>query len=262
MSSATTAIKRFIAPYVASMDASGAASHVYVQQETVNIAGIDYEFTSALGEAASIQLLNAFTRTGKAVDGNLNVTLSDSNAFQSVLRSVINGANQATNGGQNATSQLVIDLHNGLLEAIKGDALINTVQNVDFTDVSVTIDASSGTIDMATNMTDERCTLIYNQIPWGGRVGVYQDSSENAITSALPLVGGDVLTFVFDVDLSDVVPAKSQVDITTSADPDDVITGQVAGKYTSSLHYNLATKRIAFNIRINGDSGDQLALKA
>ena len=260
--SVTTASARFIAPYVATMNATGAADYVYIQQETVSIAGIDYEFDITLGSGQAKLLLEAFTASGKGVDASFNVTLSNSAHFQQVLVGIIGAAVRSSNS-KTAAQQLGSDLHNGLLAAIKGDSLINSVENVDFTNVSVTLDASGGAADMATNMNDERCRLIYTQIPWGSRVGKYQDASENPTTSALPLLAGDILTFVFDVNVSDVVPNKSQTDINTAADPAAVTTGTEAGKYTSSLHYDLASKRLAFNATMPGTAGDELAgLKA
>ena len=263
--SASTGSARFIAPYVATMNASGSADYVYVQQENVTIAGIDYEFDSVLLPATAEKLLNAFTVSGKGVDATLNVTLATPAAFKEVLTAVINGAEAASNASttKTATTQLEADLGAGLLAAISADDLINAVQNVAFTNVDVVIDASGGADDMATNLTNERCRLIYTQIPWGSRDGKYQDASENPTTSALPLLAGDVLTFVFDVDLSDVTPSKSQTDINTSADPAGVTSGTVSGNYTSTLHYNLASKRIAFNIQMPGTAGEQLSnLKA
>jgi hypothetical protein len=259
---ASTGAAKFVVPYVASMDASGAADYVFVQQETVAIAGIDYEFDAILTVERAAALCNAFTVSGKGVDESLNVVLSDAAGLQAVLTSVINGANEAENASSSktATTQLEYDLHQGLLAAINSDNLLNTVQDVDFINVDVTIDSSGGAADMTDNLSDERCRLIYTQIPFGLR---YQDASENSEISALPLLGGDVITFVFDVDLSDVVPAKSQVDINTSADPAGVTTGQEAGNYISGIHFNLASKRIAFNIAMPGDAGAELTgLKA
>lgn len=260
--SASTTGTRFIAPYVASMDASGAADYQYIQQETVSISGIDYEFDVTLDASGAAKLLNSFTVSGKGTDASFNVVLSNSADFQAVLASVINGADEASKAGKTATTQLEADLLAGLLQAINVDDLINTVQDVGFTNVDVTIASAAGAADMASNLTNERCRLIYTQIPWGSRDGKYMDASENQTTSALPLLGGDVLTFVFDVNLSDVVPAKSQEDVNTSADPADVTSGQAAGNYTSGLHYDLASKRIAFNIAMPGSAGQELVLKA
>jgi hypothetical protein len=259
--SASTTSTRFIAPYVASMDASGAADYEYIQQETVSISGIDYEFDVTLDASGAAKLLNAFTVSGKGTDSNFNVVLSNSADFQAVLASVINGADEASNAttSKTATTQLEADLEAGLLAAINVDDLINTVQDVGFTNVDVTIASAAGAADMASNLTNERCRLIYTQIPWGSRNNKYMDADENQTTSALPLLAGDVLTFVFDVDLSDVEPAKSQDDVNTSADPAGVTSGTSAGNYTSGLHYNLASKRIAFNIAMPGASGEELA---
>jgi hypothetical protein len=261
--SASTAAARFIAPYVASMDASGAADYQYIQQETVSISGIDYEFDATLDASGAAQLLNAFTVSGKGTDASFNVVLATSADFKSVLASVINGADAATKNNKTATTQLEADLLAGLLQAINVDDLINTVQDVGFTNVDVTIASAAGAAAMAAGLTAERCRLIYTQIPWGTRNNKYMDASENQTTSALPLLAGDVLTFVFDVDLSDVVPAKDREDVNQGADPAGVTSATSAGNYTSGLHYNLASKRIAFNITMPGTAGSELAgLKA
>jgi len=263
-STASTAAAKFVAPYVASMDASGAADFVYIQQETVSITGIDYEFDVTLSSANTKKLLEAFTVSGKGVDASFNVTLSSSADFREVLMAVINGAQEASNAGTNktATTQLEADLHAGLVAAIGTDSLINTVENIDVTGVDVTIDSSGGSANMADNLSDERCRLIYTQIP-AAALNLYMDGSENQTTSALPLKGGDVLTFVFDVNVSDVVPNKSQTDVNTGANPQGVTSGTSAGNYTSNLHYDLASKRIAFNLTMHGTAGAVIAgLKA
>jgi hypothetical protein len=81
------------------------------------------------------------------------------------------------------------------------------------------------------------------------------DASENQVTSALPLQGGDVLVFVWDVNLGDVTPNKSQVDVTGA------IGTPVAGGYTSNLHYNEPSKRCAFALTMAG-SGKIANLRA
>jgi hypothetical protein len=257
---ATTASNRFIAPYVASMDADGSANFVYVQQETVSITGIDYQFDVTLDEALTKKLLEAFTVSGHGVDDDANVTLEAPQDLQDVLKEVINGASFEAKRAVGAddigvTEQLRRDLWAGLYAAIGADNLVNTVENLDVTDVSVIVDSSGGAADMASEMTDDRATVIYTQIPAAG-LNVYMDaSSEEQDTSALPLSGGDVLTFVFDIDLSNVVPSKSQVDITGTEGT------AVEGKYTSGLHFNLASKRCAFNLTMAG-TGKISGLKA
>jgi len=267
MSVSTTSV-RMIAPYVADMDASGAASFDIVRQEEYQIDGIDYEFDAELSDAKSVQLLNCFTVTGKGpsnanpADANFNVALTDAATLQALLMSVINGEDEAVavSGGNTATSQLAVDLHTGLVAAIAGDDLINTAENVDVSNVSVTIDSSGGAANMAAGLTDNRCKLIYTQVP-KTTLNLYMDASENATTSALLLKKGDTLTFVFDINLSDVVPAKEWVDVT--ADP-GVTTGgaaqadatPVADKYESSLHYDLATKRVAFNVKLSEEPAE------
>jgi len=255
--SSSTGANHYVVPVVAAMDASGEANFAYVQQETVSITGIQYTFSKQLDSTNSKKLLNAFTVSGKGE--NLVVTLSAGADLEAVLASVINGADVATNGATNATSQLVADLHAGLTAAIGTDSLINTVENLDVTDVEVTIDASGGAAAMATGLTDAKCDLIYTQIPKAA-LNLYMDASENQVTSALPLQQGDTITFVFDVNLSNVVPAKTQVNTGETGAANGG--GNVEGAYTSTLHYNLASKRIAFNIQMSGSSGAFAGLKA
>lgn len=262
MSTAQTGSSRIVCPYVASMAASGEATYVYVQQETVQIAGIDYEFDVSLNATNTKKILEAFTVSGKGVDASLNVVLSASGDFHEVLMGAINGSWVAKRSANSKTpsQQFAADLHTGLLAAINIDALANTVQNVDFTGVAAYLDSSGGARDMANNMNDERCRLLYTQIS-PASLYLYTDGSgaEDISCNALPLKGGDVLSFVFDVDLSNVTPAKSQTDINTSADPTGVTSGQVAGNYTSGLHFNLASKRIAINLAMDGTVGEKIS---
>jgi len=255
--SATTAAKRFVVPFVAAMDASGAAAFDYVQQETVSIAGIKYIFDRTINEVSSINVLNCFTVSGNGPSGEgFQVTVSDVATLHSTLISIINGNVNRNENGKSLQQQLIADLHAGLTAAISDDDLINTVENLDVTDVDVTIDASGGASNMITGLTAARCNLIYTQIP-KETLNLYMDASENQTTSALPLQKGDTLTFVFDVNLSDVVPVKSYLN--TGADATALsapLSGTaVSNKYTSSLHYDLPSTRIAIDLKLFGDSG-------
>ena len=264
MSASTTSANHYVVPFVAAMDASGSAAFEYVQQETVSITGIDYTFDAQLSSANSKKLLEAFTVSGNGPADSFLVTLSNSADLQAVLASVINGADEAKNGAADATSQLIADLHAGLTAAIGTDTLINTVENLDVTAVDVTIDAAGGAAAMAAGLTDAKCDLIYTQIPEAAlnlyKKGGSGTDQEDQVTDALPLQQGDVITFVFDVDLSDVVPTKTQVNTGETGAANGG--GDVAGEYTSSLHYNLASKRIAFNIQMSGSTGAFSGLRA
>lgn len=264
--SVSTSATRMIAPFVAEMDASGAATFDIVQQESYQIDGVDYEFDTTLSDANSKQLLRCFTVTGNGptnanpADPNFNVALTDAATLQALLMSVINGADEASSGGNTATSQLEVDLHTGLVAAIAGDNLVNTAENVDVSNVSVTIDSSGGAANMAAGLTDTRCKLIYTQIP-RTTLNLYMDASENTTTASLPLKSGDKLTFVFDINVSDVVPVKTWVDVTANPGVQDAPSdanpaaqadaAPVSENYASSLHYDLAKKRVAFNVQLS-----------
>lgn len=290
MASATTGLNKFICPFVAAMDASGAANFSYVQQETVMIAGIDYNFAATLDAPDTKSLLEAFLVSGNGPDNGFSVTLSGSANLQTVLAKYINSAVETASPaagaavGRTLNAQLVEDLKNGLKAAINGagayagantdpsDNLINTVENLDVTGVEVTVNAAGGAAAMAAGLTDathgqNRCELIYTQIP-PANLNVYMDSSENQVTSALPLQGGDVLVFVWDVDVDDVVPTKAQVDVTgangaqaASGAQSQTTVSNVAGAYTSALHYNEPSKRCAFALTMAG-SGKIAGLRA
>lgn len=256
--SSTTGSKHYVVPFVASMDASGAATFEYVQQETVSIAGIKYFFDRTINEVSSINTLNCFTVSGNGPADGFNVTLSDPAAMHSLLMSIING--NAIRGGSNTLrQQLIADLHAGLQAAIGADALVNTVENLDVNDVDVTIDSSGGASNMIAGLTDAKCDLIYTQIPKAA-LNLYMDASENQTTSALPLQKGDVLTFVFDVNVSDVEPVKSQVNTGETGAANGG--GNVSGEYTSTLHYDLPSVRIAIDLKLSGESGAYTGLKA
>jgi len=293
MSSVSTALNKFICPFVAAMGATGSANYAYVQQEKVTIAGIDYNFAATLSAADTKKLLEAFTVSGNGPANGFNVTLSGSGDLQAVLAAYIASALETSSpaagavAGRTLNAQLVADLANGLKAAINGagayasapndgtgpafgaappnsiDGLINTVENLDVTNVSVTVDALGGALAMATGLTDARCDLIYEQIPATG-LNLYMDASENQVTSALPLAGGDVLVFVWDVDLQDVVPVKSQLQVPAGQTPGTapVSVADIAGNYTSGLHYNEPAKRCAFALTMAGGSGKITGLRA
>jgi hypothetical protein len=284
MATANTEAGKYICPFIAAMGATGAAAYQYVQQETVSIAGIDYNFAATLDAADTKSLLEAFTVSGNGPSSgaglNFSVVLSGSVALQTVLAKYIGSALETASPAAGAAlsrtlkAQLIEDLKNGLKAAIMGnpgagayagansapaDNLINTVENLDVTGVDVTVDAAGGAAAMAAGLTDatdgqDRCEVIYTQI-LPAALNVYMDASENQVTSALPLQGGDVLVFVWDVDLSDVVPAKTQMDVTGAQGT------AVAGAYTSNLHYNEPSKRCAFALTMNG-SGKIEGLRA
>jgi hypothetical protein len=265
----------YVCPFIADMDASGEANIAYVQQHIVSITNIDYEFDATLSAENTAKLLNAFTVSGTGPDstGNLgagdasgsqfNVTLSSASHLQDVLQAVINGAEAdvATNGDKTATSQLKDDLVTALKAVFNSDDLINTVEN--YNGISVTIASAEGAAAMASGLDDDFCKLLYSQIP-KTQLNVYMDTSENQLTDALPLQGGDVISFVFDVALGAVTPTvqRSAVGATApAAGETDATVTESAGDYNgTTLYWAGQSKRIAFNLTMEGSGA--LALKA
>jgi hypothetical protein len=243
-----------VVPYVGSMSADGSANYQYVEQETYSIAGIDYQFNKTLDDADSKKLLQCFDCSGNGIDGHFDAALVNQADLSALLAAAINGGAAAVAGPADptdATAQLVLDLHAGLVAAIAGDGLNNTVENLDVTDVVVAINSDAGAADMATNLAANGnfCKLLYTQIP-AATLNLYMDASENSVTRALPLKKGDTLTFVWDVNLSNVVPNKTQVDVTAAVGGAQQVPADPVG-YTSSLHYDLPVKRIAFNLQLS-----------
>jgi len=285
-----TNVDRMIVPYIGEMNADGSANYQYVQQETYQIAGVDYEFDVTLDVATSEKLLKCFDVSGKGIDGGFDVALVNQADAADVLADVINGGGGVTAAARvaagaakraadnkDATAQLVDDLHAGLVAAIAGDGLNNSVENLNVTEVVVSMQSAAGAADMASHLAGNNnyCKLLYTQIP-PATLALYMDASgtptaENSNTRALPLKKGDKLTFVWDVDLSNVVPNKTQVDITFAGANTPIApnTGGVAvapnvetlAGYSSALHYDLQRKRIAFNVQLSS-GGDRFAFEA
>jgi hypothetical protein len=246
----------FVCPFIAAMGASGEAVFSYQQQETVAIAGIHYTFGATLNDAESVKLLNAFKVDGKG--HALAVTLHTPDNLKEVLAAAIARAND---GEEDAEEKLAGDLYDGLLAAIGSDELVNTVEHVDISGVVVHIDASGGADDMASNLNEPRCNVIYTQIP-GARLSqsAYMDvSGEEKLTTALPLNKGDTLTFVFDVQVNEVEPTKSTTIATGLNQGNDTTAdgavSNVPGQYTSGLSFTMPSKRIAFNLKFTNGSG-------
>jgi hypothetical protein len=193
----------------------------------------------------------------------------------------------STNANDFLTDGLTADL-NALLERLyapqttrtnvtladPSNNMANTVKGLlRWDSISVVLDSSGG----ASNMWDDLAAVpadvrsIYLQIPEATQ-SLYLDANDNPNTAALPMQKGDTLTFVFQVGSNPVAFHDNDNAVTDEAAlnpaPDaDVSQSQVPGSgydRANELHlsYTGPTRRLAFKIKIKGESGLVPGLKA
>jgi hypothetical protein len=264
---------------ITTLDASGDAHHEYVQQDKVTITGIDYEFDISLNLTQSCALLNCFDVSGNGPNDGFAVQLAaEAAAGQTgavVLAAIIADALDAQAGGSWASrakggstagdmdttvSMLQKDLWQGLVDVIRSDGLINTVEDVlRRNEVGVSIDAAKAGADCAAELAGSQGhrNILFTQLP-NSNFMLYKDLSENTTTGALPMKDGDILTFVFDCDMPDVEPT-SQIQVSkgaggSAASPAGYVpTG--SNVVASKIHYNMGSKRLALNLQVRNPAG-------
>lgn len=275
-------VVRIVNVAITTLDASGDAHHEYVQQDKVTITNIDYEFNVDLTLAQSCALLNCFDVSGNGPNDGFKVELAadalDGSTGQIILAAIIadaldgqgsagagEWASVATGGStvgdtDSTVSMLQKDLWQGLVDVIRSDGLINTVEDVLLRDeVGVSINAAKAGEDCAAELAGSgpHRNILFTQLPQGN-FDKYMDASEDTVTGALPMKDGDVLTFVFDCNMPNVEPT-SQIQVSkgdggTAADPAGYVptgTNVVASK----IHYDMGSKRIALNLKVRNTAG-------
>jgi hypothetical protein len=274
---------------ITTLDASGDAHHEYVQQDKVTITGIDYEFYSELSLKQSCELLNCFDVSGNGPNDGFAVQIAAVAAAglpgDVILSAFIADALDATAGGtwapkalggssvgdtDSTVSMLQKDLWQGLVDVIRSDGLINTVEDVLLrNEVGVSIDASNAGDTAATELmnSQEHRNILFTQLP-NSNFMLYKDLSENTTTGALPMKDGDTLTFVFDCDMPDVEPT-SQIQVpkagaaaaaagangaTAAATPAGYV--PTSNVVASKIHYNMGKKRLAINLKVRNEKNN------
>jgi hypothetical protein len=104
---------------------------------------------------------------------------------------------------------------------------------------------------MHTALDDAAREIIAQQIPESTYVA-YSDASENITTSALPLLAGDKLVFIFNA--NQVLIARG-ADKTPGANPDTGATaaGPAYGAAAQNITYTYNSRKIAFYVQVAGD---------
>lgn len=253
MPTAATTSTKFVVPIIADMDASGAATLGVIQQETVAITGIHYEYDVSLNEVDSAKLLNAFKVHGRGptaadADGGFYVELLNSTDLKALLAAGIDGSNAAAD--LRAFAKASIE------SAINSDNLINTVEDATINVTSFTVDASGAAVDMDSKLKAEQdaTNTIYTQIP-SSTLNLYMDADEGATTDALPMKPRDTLTFVFDCTPTVTVSKTLTQDSSVYGDP-------VTGAYAPALNAAVENRRLAFNFIVNAPGKDSFKVAA
>ena len=273
------------------LDASGDAHHKYVQQDVVSIAGIDYQFDISLNLAQSCALLNCFDVSGNGPTDGFKVELaadsgegvSGQAALAAIIADALNGAaatgtagswagiakGGSTAGDTDSTvTMLQKDLWQGLVDVIRSNGLINTVEDVLLrNEVGVSIKAAEAAAACALELagSPEHRNILFTQLPNSNFMLYSVDASENTTTGALPMKDGDVLTFVFDCDMTDVVPTSQATKVPMAGAPAAAVNdpdpwggsgSNAAGAgYTGSVSFNLGKKRLALNLQVRNPAG-------
>jgi hypothetical protein len=216
-----------VVPFVAAMYADASGQMGVLQRQNVTITGIDDVFDVSCTVAQAVGLLNAFSvrdmdQTGLyGLSAEIAVGFTDaSNSFSNALAEIVAFADTSANAMDASSTglhaYLTNETHADLLAALAHDALANMLEASDLT-VEIALDASSGGLNMATELAGNgSCPsgnavqyrkAIFAQIP---EYTIHQylkvsDGSNNtgfedvSNINFMPLLTGDVLTFVFDV---------------------------------------------------------------
>jgi hypothetical protein len=291
-------VVRIVNVAITSMGASGEAVHEFVEQDAVVINGIDYEFDISLNLQQSCNLLNSFDVSGNGPNDGFAVQLaadagagvSGRDMLANILADALDAQATASAGSWAAKAlggseagdkdevknMIQKDLWMGLVDVIRSDGLINTVEDVLLrSEVTVTIEAAAAAADCAdelaaaTAVGQAHRNILFTQLPQGN-FAKYMDASEDTVTGALPMKDGDIITFVFEVDMPAVVPAtQSQVSTTnTAGDANAGTNAQAPAGYVptgpnvvaSKIYYDLGKKRLALNLQVHNAALDGEAL--
>lgn len=266
-----SAAATIVARPLGAMDASGEAALNTLQQVTVSVAYDDL-YEQALSAADSTKLANAFAISGTGA--TFTAHLSSSADFEDVLTrnmaSAICTAESAnvdpsgSDASNNSVGHNLKDaIYNGMLNNFKRiftDSIPNLLES-DWS-LSNTVGYAGGAADMAGKLVDQECEILAQQLPESNYV-LYMDASEDTVTSALPLKGGDSIIFVFNVSEAAVARIVTK---TPGANPDtgaSAVAGGSASPYGSSavVNYSSNTRKVAFKFSVRstaGAAGDKL----
>lgn len=278
-----------VARPIADMDATGTGIVEKVTQASHTHTGVEYEYRADVAIASELftSITWADINTEGAIDASsgsarfdisMNKTLFAA-ALAGVIRTAVGGklaaaGNYATAASANTqgslaadpsnlgsaakTAQTILDREvrleveallnvNGVLEYLEGDSLGQ---------FSLSLDASGGAEDMADRLGDDQADLrnFFLQIP--NRPTLYDTagvSGEQADSGSLPVMVGDTLGFVFDIDtevtISEPPVDAGAIESVTGTAPALGVTGTLANPYVSGT-LSTANRRAIFIVTV------------
>jgi len=277
----------YVPPMISAMSYTPPADVSYnaiaLEQQRVTISNIDYDFTADPhvfpSEAAAAAFLNLFTvsHNENAADGSeLSVAFADAGsvANNAILAAINNSklADKTLKQTLEALYDNVLTLH--ILKSIGVSLPPNAFSN------AVSLDASGGASAAVSGLISQVATSVYLQIPQNQLESAdYMDAATNLPkTSALPLVKGDKMVFVFDlpqpsasggitVTFQTQNPSNAVVDgdkgngiVVTDVQPKPTAGQTADGLYTwtgdvTEAADRPAAKRVAFAVQMTSGSG-------
>ena len=309
MSEAATtlgAYSKIVAPFISAMDASTNSTEVNAyadRQQTVTITGISHEFSYSITDPEDCQdFLNLFTVSLADASANNTVSFADvGNAGRDLLKTMMQYATDASE------NDLKTWLESQAGQSIKEYILQTLGWSTSDLSGNVNIGFEAGAQSIVNNLADNApaCATMYMQLPQL-TLELYMDVSDNGrlapSTTALPLLAGDVITFVVDLnnstgDVSVYWSSKDEVYALTTGTKDDVTVGYATGaedkhlvqqivkdavsntagvspnNYTAKYKWHFTSlanqglvgnRRLAFNVKFDGSQtvGTKFNLKA
>jgi hypothetical protein len=241
----------FVCPVVGALDISGNASLTTLQQVSVAISYNDRYDIEIDGNA----LVSSFALDGSGSTFAVNWSDGTGAQFAGVMEAVIDGAE---NGGK-TLSKLLGDEMLNTFKAIFADTLPNLLQSE--WSLAHDVKSAEAAADMQGKLTAGPREIIAQQLP-ESNYAAYMDASENPTTADLPLVNGDTLVFIFDVNENLVVRtdkktaganADSATDVTEAGAPAGAgaaATGPY-GETVQGITYLYNSRRVAFYVKVN-----------
>jgi len=246
--------KIFVCPVVADLDISGNASLTTLQQVAVSIAYDDrYDI-----EIDGNDLVSSFKLDGSG--STFEVKWSDASGakFAGVMKDVIDNATKSS-------KTLDQTLGAGMLSAFK-NIFADTLPNLLESEWSLnhTVGSQAGAEDMQSKLTAAAREIIAQQLP-ESNYEAYMDASENPSTTDLPLVNGDTLVFIFNVNQNLVVRSDKK----TAGKTSDAMTGVSSnananapagagaagtgpyGETVQGIQYQYNSRKVAFYVKVN-----------
>lgn len=273
-----------IGPFIGDVTGTSSAEAGVLEQQQVVMSGIDAVMSLTVSEQDAIDLLSCFSITEQntpytaggtaALDypnGNKLPLLEvgfdgKEDQFAAVLRKIVRTASEtAPNTHENIVTYFNEEMRRMLNAHLANSGLIDMLEASNVDKVRVVLDVSGGVDDLEAKMEDPtaatRRRLFATQVPIAN-YKAYGFPEGTLTMNFLPLVAGDFITFVFDIEVSppsSLTGTGSQIESDTNG---GMITLQTSGAYATTLNTFMYTtkRRVAFKVKLH-DGGKAFAKK-